>query len=118
MPLTLSSADEVTTIKREVFNGLNINWKGTEVELPVVVIPGAGFDVLLGLAWVGKAKVGLYVGLQVLLHGVQKHTFEKISLTEPPFRAICTFFYALEHCRLPSQGKAMLKIAPFEQGRN
>lgn len=49
VPLTLSSADEVTTIKCEVFDELKIKWKGTEVELPAVVKPGVGFDELLEL---------------------------------------------------------------------
>lgn len=84
VPLALSSADGVTTIKREVFDELNIKRKGTEVELPAVVLPGAGFDFLLGLTWIAKAKVGLDAERQVLLHGGQERIFETISVPEPP----------------------------------
>lgn len=37
-PLTLSSANGVTTINLEVFNELKIKCKGKEVELPAVVL--------------------------------------------------------------------------------
>lgn len=59
VPLKLSYADEITTIKREVFDELNIKWKGTEVELPKVVLHIVGFDVLLGLECIVQEKVGL-----------------------------------------------------------
>lgn len=42
VPLTLSSANGVTTIKREVFDELSIKCKRTEVKLPAVVVLGAG----------------------------------------------------------------------------
>lgn len=69
--LTLFSANGVTTIKREVFEGLNVKWKGTEVESPAVVLPGAGVDFLLGISRIVKASIRLGADRQVLIHGVR-----------------------------------------------
>lgn len=64
------------------------------MELPVVVLPGPGFDVLLGLFCILKAAIRMDAERQVLLHGGQKYTFETIYVPDPPAGAICTIMYA------------------------
>lgn len=56
--------------------------------------------------------------LHVLLHGGQEHTFKTISVPKSPDGAICTVLYALQHCWVPAQRNAMIKIVLFEQGRH
>lgn len=65
------------------------------MELLAVVLPGAGFNVLLGLTCIVKAKVGLDAERQVLLHGGQERNFETKFISEPPDGAICPVFYSL-----------------------
>lgn len=116
VPLTLSSADGVTTINQDVLNSLNVKWKETEIFLPAMVFPGTGFDVLLRLLWIVKAGVSLDAERQRLVHGANQYTFKSMVVPELPKEVLTFVIYAAEHCRVPAGENAKLVLAPFEQG--
>lgn len=115
-PLTLSSANGVTTINIAVFDLVNIKWKSSNVDLPAVVLPGADFGLFLGLTWIVKAGVGLNAERSVVAHQGKETPLKPNSFPKPPKGAVTTIIYAQEHCRVPPMGSASLKLTPFKQG--
>lgn len=79
-----------------------------------MVLPGAGFDVLLGLSWIVEAGVSLDAEQRRLVHGANKYTFESMVVPELPKEVLTVVIYAAKHCWVPAGGKAKLVLAPFE----
>lgn len=59
MTLTIASSDGISNIKREVFPKPSFEWKESSVKLLTIFLPSAGFDVLLGMAWIANARFSL-----------------------------------------------------------
>lgn len=57
--------------------------KSTNVDLSVVVLPGLGFNLLLGLTWIVNPRVILDSKRLVLVYYQQEHPLETMSVPEP-----------------------------------
>lgn len=114
-PLTFFSANGVTKISCEVFDSVNIRWKETTVILSAVVLPGVGFNVLLGLSWIFNAGVSLDVEHPWLLHKASEYTSKFMGIPKFPEEVYSFIIYDAEHCHGPAQARAKLVVSPFNQ---
>ena len=116
MPLTIASADGISTITREVYEGLQIDWKDSSVRLPAVVLPGAGFDVLLGMAWIAAAKVSLNADTRTLRVNGNDYRYDQLTIPAPPTDCSLVTIYAESAATIPPWETVPVSIQPFEQG--
>lgn len=79
-----------------------IEWKDSKTTLPAVILPGAGFDVLLGMAWILKAKVGLNTKRKVLTRNRKDYKYDQFSIPAPPFSLVLVVIYASETSHFPA----------------
>ena len=93
-----------------------IEWKDSKTTLPAIVLPGAGFDVLLGMAWISKAKVGLNTERKVLNMNGNEYKYDQLSIAAPPTSSALVVIYASETSYIPAWGKGEVAIQPFDQG--
>ena len=114
--LTLSSADGVTTIEQDVFDEVEIKWKNTKVKTSAVVLPGAGFDVLLGMTWIVEAKVSLDAVKNVLVHEGVEYAYQQLTILPAPEDVQSVVIYTKEYCSIPPKGIAWLKPVAFNCG--
>ena len=117
-PITIASAEGVSTIHRTVFTGLKIKWKGSEVCLPAVILPGVGFDVLLGMSWITAAGVGLNAQNKTLTLGNEEYKYEQMSLPVQPEEPGMVAMYAADVVRIEPWSSAEVNIHPFDQGHH
>ncbi|KAJ9049126.1 hypothetical protein DSO57_1027827 [Entomophthora muscae] len=83
------------------------------VKTSAVVLPGAGFDVLLGMTWIIEAKVSLDAIKNVLVHEGVEYTYQQLTIPPAPEDVQSVVIYAKEHCLIPLKGNAWLKLVVF-----
>ena len=113
VPLTISSADGVSTISRTVYDAVEVVWKQTRASLPAVVLPGVGFDVLLGMSWIVTAGVSLDATTRTIRHKGQEYSYKQLSIPPPPTEVLSAALYARRGVYHPATVQLQAAPGPF-----
>lgn len=73
------------------------------------------FDVLLGMAWILKVKVGLNNELKVLTMNGNEDNYDQLSIPAPLSSSALVTIYTRETSHISARGKEEVVIQPFDQ---
>lgn len=88
----------------------------TYFSLLAVVLPSAGFDVLLGLSWIVEAGKSQDVKQLWLIQGAKEYTLKSMTIPKSPKEVFSVVIYDSESCRVPAGGKAKSVLVSFNHG--
>lgn len=98
----------VSVISLIVYSAVEFVWKILHATLPAVVLPGAVFDVLLGMSWITISGVSLDATTYIIRHFGQEYQYKQISIPFPPVEVLSAIIYANEACKIPPLESAAL----------
>lgn len=101
VPLTISSADRVFTISSTVYNAVKVVWKESHASLCAIVLPGVGFNFLLGMYWIVTVGVSLDAATRTIHHKGREYTYKQLSIFFPPTEVLSAFLYVNKTCKIP-----------------
>ena len=83
-----------------------------------MILPGVGFDVLLGTLWITTAGVRLNATNQTLTLRNEEYKYKQMSLPVQPEEPGMVAMYAADVVQIEPWSSAKVNVHPFEQGHH